>query len=570
MLHCHRPNRPLPVSVLASVAAGGLTLWICAASSAQSSASPDPADPHGPVFAISEFVVEYGDATDGLPPVSELVPFDVELVRAAAGYAAPEPGDSAESVRIGTAEGTAAASTRGFHASAIAVISRALLARVQELGFVGVLVGPHPEDVEVRGERDLRPPGRSAMRLRVAIGRVQELRSVAVAGRVTDGWKINNPIHRELRRRSPIQPSGGLRPGTTDRIHKDVLEDYLFRLNRHPGRRVEAALASSEDGTGVALDFRVTEAKPWFAYFQSSDTGSARTDRWQQRVGYIHRQLTGRDDILSFQYTNAGGAALNAIQASYEAPWFGPERPGWWKSQPDEAQWQRWLRRDFWPWFGVDRLRWRISGSFTRFEADTIDIAESVRGQEWSVDGRLIYELFQHRNFFLDVYAGSRMLKVDVLNQAFNGSADEFFLIPELGIEAERIQETSTFRASVGFETNISNTNPDAIALLGRRNAEANWKALRSELGWSQYLEPLLFPEAWEDPSSASSSTLAHELSFGVRGQYAFGERLIPQVSQVLGGFFSVRGYEQSAAVGDSTVVGSLEYRFHLPHALPS
>jgi len=30
-----------------------------------------------------------------------------------------------------------------------------------------------------------------------------------------------------------------------------------------------------------------------------------------------------------------------------------------------------------------------------------------------------------------------------------------------------------------------------------------------------------------------------------------------------------VRGYNQSAAVGDSVAIGSLEYRFHIPRALP-
>jgi hemolysin activation/secretion protein len=37
----------------------------------------------------------------------------------------------------------------------------------------------------------------------------------------------------------------------------------------------------------------------------------------------------------------------------------------------------------------------------------------------------------------------------------------------------------------------------------------------------------------------------------------------------VIGGLFSVRGYPQSAAVGDTVVIASAEYRFHLPRSLP-
>jgi hemolysin activation/secretion protein len=43
------------------------------------------------------------------------------------------------------------------------------------------------------------------------------------------------------------------------------------------------------------------------------------------------------------------------------------------------------------------------------------------------------------------------------------------------------------------------------------------------------------------------------------------GHRLVPQFQQVAGGFTTVRGYKQSAVVGDDLALGSVEYRFHLP-----
>ena len=47
------------------------------------------------------------------------------------------------------------------------------------------------------------------------------------------------------------------------------------------------------------------------------------------------------------------------------------------------------------------------------------------------------------------------------------------------------------------------------------------------------YLEPLLDRAAWEDPSTPASSTLAHEMAFLARGQWALGHRLVPQFQQV-------------------------------------
>jgi len=192
--------------------------------------------------------------------------------------------------------------------------------------------------------------------------------------------------------------------GTTDLVLVDELEDYLLRLNRHPGRRVEAALAGAEDASGVALDLRVQEARPWFAYSQTSNTGTARTAIWQTRGGVVHRQLSGRDDVASLQYTNGGGNAVHAINASYEAPWFSPRRPNWWRSKPDEPLWQRLLQRDALPWWGVDRLRWRIDGSWSRFDATDVDLVDDIRGDEWTFGSRLIYEAFQYGNLFVDAF----------------------------------------------------------------------------------------------------------------------------------------------------------------------
>lgn len=63
--------------------------------------------------------------------------------------------------------------------------------------------------------------------------------------------------------------------------------------------------------------------------------------------------------------------------------------------------------------------------------------------------------------------------------------------------------------------------------------------------------------------------TLAHELVLSVRGQSSLGSRLVPNFQSVAGGASTVRGYKESVAVGDNSIIGTVEYRFHLGKATP-
>jgi len=558
----------LVVCAPALAAPGAAAEGRTAARDAEPTPTGAPLVDDGPGYPITTFEVEYaeGTPTDGLPPADTLLPATLELGETGSGYVAPREGIASATVPL-----REASAARIFRASAVAAVTRAVLERIQQLGVVGVFVSPSPADIDLRDERDLRPPGHRWLRLVVRVGRVKQIRTLAVGDRIADDWKINNPAHRAIRRNSPIQPAEVAREGQSDLLRQDLLADYLYRLNRYPGRRVEAALAASDDADGIALDLHVHEARPWFVFFQSSDTGSERTDKWQNSIGAVHRQLTGRDDTASIQYTNAGGDAVHALRASYEAPWFGRERPGWWKSQPDESFWKQWLHRDLLPWWGSDRLRWRLEGAYSRFKANDIALAEfdqTVTGSEWNLQGRLIYQAFQFHDLFVDLFTGLHLRNVQTRNEVLAQDAQATFLLPEVGLEVERVSEWSTLRASLAFEANVQG-NDGEVRLLGRANTDERWKLLHFDVGASAFLEPLLFPHSWKDPTSERTSTLAHELAAGLRGQYAFGARLVPQASQVVGGLFSVRGYPQSTSVGDDAWVASAEYRFHLPRFLP-
>lgn len=524
------------------------------------------------VFPVGAIELSYTEPHPDQPPLDTLLPIEVELLETERGWAAPRADQAGEIVAVGGPSGP----TLRLEPSGLARVMRAIVARLNATGLYGIDVRPAASEIDPESERDLRPAGRSALRVEVSVGRVSKVRTIAVGDRVRGDWKIDNALHTRIRRESPIQATGVVDGDETDLLDRERLEDYLYRLNRHPGRRVEAALAPGSDPGDIVLDYRVLESKPWYVYGQVANTGTDRSSPWQTRLGFTHRQLTNRDDILSIEYLNAGGDDVNGVRARYQAPFFGPERPDWMNRRKGDPAWLDWIPRDDLPWWGVDRLRWEVDFGWGRADANRSSTLQGiandpVTSRQFNYGGRFIYETLQFDDFFVDLWGGLRLRDVNVRNKVGTGSSsgDALFVIPVGGLHAERINQISSLGLDIGVQGSVSDISEQELDGLGRDSTDDRFAIIDFNLGYSTFLEPLFRPAAWRDPASRASSTLAHEIALGVRGQYAFDYRLVPQASQTLGGLFSVRGYDQSVAVGDTIVVGSLEYRFHLPRALP-
>lgn len=526
----------------------------------------------GPAYAVTYFSIQYAEDETELRALqgSDLT---VDLGVAEGTFVEPKPGLPTRSIALPVGTSAPSNATREsadlYRASAIGYICSQLVARLQARGWVGIYVAPHPGDIDLETEADLRRAGDDVMRLVVSTGRVRALRSLGFGDRLPDSWRINNKVHRRIRERSPLQPAENGREDTTDRLNRDLLEDYLFRLNRHPGRRVDAALAPAEDGLGADLDYRISESKPWFVYAQTSNTGTDETNPWQNRAGYVNRQLTNNDDILSLDYLNSGGKTVNAVNLGYGAPFFSSQRPAW-LDEPDDPD--AWFPVDKIPWIGSDFMRWEVGGSWSRTETNGVDGTDDIVTNEWDLGGGFRYNVFQHRALFVDLYAGLQMRSLEVDNGTLASNTREYLWQPEIGIDLERHNEYSDIFGSVSVEYSarpLSDKDGDESQFFGRTDPDNKWWLLHFDTGVSYFLEPLFNRANWEDPSTTSSSKLAHEVALSARGQTSFGARLIPQFSQVVGGLYSVRGYPQSQAAGDTVAVGTFEYRYHLARSLP-
>jgi len=497
-------------------------------------------------YPVSEIRVEYALDHPRHIPVVDLLDLEVGLRATEDAYVAPRPVDRTVRMRL-------SALPRGasFGASAILHINQYIVSTFNRRGYNGVIVTV--PDIEEGTGRDLRPPGDTVLRLRVWTGRISRVATVADGerfGGLSVDERTNHAAHAWIRERSPVRPGGprGL-------LDVRALDDYAAEVSRHPGRRVDVELDPGERTGTTAVALRVAESKPWYAYARYTNTGTSTTTRNRESLGFVHNQLLSRDDILRVDYTTGDFDEVHAVLGSYEAP-FSLDAPEW---------------------------RWRTHGWWNQFDAvEAGFVSSEFSGEEMGAGAELSRQLLQRGELFVDAVVGADWQRMEVTNRQFASGGgdggedppaeplgtlrtDVDYIVPQVALRLVRDTATSSLRVSGGLVGGWTDDSREDLALLGNGDADDNFVLGTLDASLSFYLEPLLDRRAWEDPETPESSTLAHEIALAARGQYAFGNRLVPQFQEVVGGFYTVRGYKQSAASGDNLILGSLEYRFHLP-----
>jgi len=431
-----------------------------------------------------------------------------------------------------------------WSASAIQALLESIRDFAVESDLIGAWVAPDPADIAPDG-KDLRAAGDESLHIIITTGTLEEVRTVAGGERVREGGeiepddRINHPLHARLLAESPVKPAQDGAP-VTDLLRRSELERYVYFLSRHPGRYVDISLAPGTEPGGTTLDYRVTENRPFVLYGQVSNTGTRTTDYWRQRVGFLHTQLTNADDILSVDFTTAAFDEMNALLASYERP------------------------------LDNERVRWKAYGQWLEYTASDVGgLDDLFTGNSWQLGGEIAWNFHQDRSLFVDLVAGIRFDDIEVDNRFIGLQGAEQFLTPYVGLRAERASEWYAFSASAMLEWqgDLLSADESEVERLGRTDPDESWTVFKWDATHAFYLEPLLDAEDWSDPQG-SGTRLAHEIQLAFRGQAAMGNRLIPQAQRVAGGLYTVRGYPESVAAGDTTALASLEYRFHVPRAL--
>ncbi|HKA14171.1 MAG TPA: ShlB/FhaC/HecB family hemolysin secretion/activation protein [Myxococcota bacterium] len=522
--------------------------WLLPLAAVLSFAAPARALTYEPVYRVSEIVAEYALDSPQNIPLDEVLDLEVGLRRAEDAYVAPRPVDRTVRMRL-----SALPRDASFGASALLHINQSIVSAFNRRGFNGVIVAV--PDIEEGTGRDLRPPGETRLRIRIWTGQVSRVASIADGerfGGLSVDERTNLAEHAWIRERSPVRPGGprGL-------LSITALEDYAAEISRHPGRKMSVEVAPGPRAGTTAVNLRIAESKPWYAYAQYANTGTSTTTLNRERFGYTNNQLLGRDDILSLDYTTGDFDEVHAVSAGYSAPF---------------ELGSRW--------------RYALGGGYSRFDAREAGFTVTdVNGEDANAGGEISRQLYQYHELFVDAAAGARWQHVTVDNHQVLGvklGADIDYAVPHADLRLARDTTTSSFRARVGVLGGLTDTKssdlasvrapgvssaagPPELDVLGNARADDDFALTNFDASWSFYLEPLLDPYGWRDPEQKKGGTLAHEIAFLARGQWAMNYRLVPEFQQVAGGFTTVRGYKQSAVVGDDLLLGSVEYRFHLP-----
>lgn len=476
-------------------------------------------EPPGPRPGETRFEVAsvrgLGVSPDGLTE-EELGAVEVALSPVEGGLIARRIGLPVERRRL--SDFGAAGERTGLYSSALQAIAEAVVRAYNEKDLRGVRV-----DVT------LPDPASGEVVLRVTEGRVGDVRTVTLSD--IGESATNDPRHGQIIRSSPVQ--------TGELVDIGALDNYVFRLNRRPGRRVDIALAPGPEQDELTLDYLVAESSPLTLYAQASNTGTDSTTEWRERFGLNHYNLTGADDALLVDYITGDFDSVHAVLASYERPFS-----------------------------FLSDWRFRAYGLYTEYDASQVGFeGQAFTGDTSGGGAEVLWTFHQDRATFLDAVLGARYEHVNVDNNLASTEASNDFFLPYIGVKGERLTERAQTFGLAMFEGNASDiaSTDDGIDLdgLGRINASDDWIVFRYELSHAFFLEPLL-KKNW----GGEGSTLAHEVVLSTKGQVSLDDRLPPNYVQTIGGLYTVRGYPEAFAFGDRVYQATAEYRYHVPRSL--
>ena len=438
---------------------------------------------------------------------------------------------------------------RAISAMALLDVYDAVVKKLTDRGLIGVYI---LADVNPRKGVDDREPGVMDVKVQVFISEVAKIRTIArrIPYKLTlpkindddapDGQPVKDPKHLWIKAKSPVFVSNPKKPGGP--LEKPRLQDYLSRLNRFPGRRVDAAINATGETGKVMLDYLIREQKNYVIYAQETNNGTQSTGEWRSRLGVELRQLANMDDILRMEYTTTDLNRFNSGILSYQ---FALKKP--------------------------DVLKMRVYGLYGEFSAQDVGFSGSnFTGDSLTAGAALTWTPRYWHGFPLDITLGGEFLNVSVNNSATGGKSKVDFILPYLGIGTERFTEKFNLAGNLMVKGSFDSKNQEQLNGLGRFDTDGGFWIVTGDFFGSIFLEPLLLGKKWgdlgKDGTKWKRGILANELALMVHGQYTPGNRrLIPQLELISGGTSSVRGYPESFTSGDSGFVGSLEYRLHVP-----
>ena len=493
-----------------------------------------PAQAADPGVAIDRFKFSYGLDHPALPPLDELKALTIQSTRDGNVFRAPAASGAENLTLNAIPEGSR------FDGVVLKGIAEDVVRWYNRRGLFGVWVAYTDLETSATGLIDNRAADNRAAHLVIWASQIAEVRTLARGKRVKPQFSINNRKHRGIISHSPLHPGENPeQPGSL--FNEDVLNAYLHGLSLHPGRRVEASIASAGQPGKVVLDYLVNESKSWQIFSQVNNYGTEATGEFRGRIGFQHNQLTNHDDIFNVDAISTPDAKTYGSFISYRIPVFRPAR-----------------------------LLVRVYGSYGDFLANDATL-ENLRfaGKNWLGGIELSNQLTLWKEWQLVTVLGANYNHYGIQSIISNTplvTGFSNFLVPFLGTTLSREAGAWAVSGGVKIDHTVGDlANKDTttgIPALGRLGADSDWTSARWNLNASIYLESLF-------NRSAKVAMQAHELTLRTKGRVLLrGTRLIPHEQEPMGGALSIRGYPESILSADEFIAATVEYAYHIPRTL--
>lgn len=497
-------------------------------------------------FPISKLNLIYSRHYSGLPALEVLKEMRLILEKTEQGFTLPR--NQGIQVEMSLKEIEQLPVVLRYSESAINYISRRIVEEINKQGIVGIYVSVDPKQIDPLGidrrqEKDL------SLNLFITASTVAYVQTITVGDEEDSMFQeeVDSDDHARIKKLSPVQMEVDSSKDVGNLLHKTLLENYIFFLNRHPKRRVDVRIRP-EGADEASIHYLIREDRPWnFSYTTSNTSG----DRWNNQFDLAHYQFTGSDDILKLSFSTNDFNHRISHTLSYDRPVLNS------LTKRFEFHWNR-----------SEFFSTTTGFSFTGDQRD-------VEGESFAVGGKFLDMIYQYKEFFLDAFLNATYRNIKVNNNIGLLYANNQFFFTELGLRCIRSKNTSNLFATFSVEKNLPSFvkhGREDLFKLGRGLFDSGWPDIHAVLwkwyfSFSFFIEPFVNFEAWKDVSQPDWSTMAHEILFTTSGQYTRNSRLIPQSKISIGGSYSVRGYPQDPETGDSGGYASLNYLFHLPRS---
>ena len=366
---------------------------------------------------------------------------------------------------------------RVISAAALLDVYDAIVKNLTDRGLIGVYIltelNPRLPDPK---KADVRPPGVQDVTVTIFISEVAKLRTIArkIPFKLSalpklndddapDGQPIKDPKHLWIKAKSPVQPG--------DLLERPRLQDYLSRLNRFPGRRVDAAINATGETGKVLVDYLIREQKNFVVYAQEANNGTQSTGEWRSRLGVELRQLLNKDDILRAEYTTTDFQRFNSGILSYQLALVKP-----------------------------DKLKLKTYGLYGEFSAQDVGFSgANFTGDSLTAGAMLTWTPKYWHGFPLDLSVGGEFMRVTVNNSATAGNSAVNFVLPYLSVGTEKTTEKYSLATNYQIKGSFDKKDQDQLNGLGRFDTDGAFWFLDGDIFASIFLEPILLGKKWGD-----------------------------------------------------------------------